>query len=121
MILTSLRSRWIRNQSVLFVGFRFLAQIVARFGNFLLFPLMAHHLGAEGYGVQTQLNAISGVLLPIATLGLSFSVVRIIAGKNDPYYVTARFISTLLLTVGAASALGLGIVISAPLMNRLFI
>jgi O-antigen/teichoic acid export membrane protein len=115
------KSRWLHSQSVLFVGFRFLAQIVARFGNFLLFPLMARHLGTEGYGVQTQLNAINGVLLPVATLGLGFSVVRLIAGKHDSQYITARFLSTLLLTVGAASALGLVIVIAAPLLNSLFI
>jgi O-antigen/teichoic acid export membrane protein len=121
MILAKLKSRWLRNQSVLFVGFRFLAQIVARFGNFLLFPLMARYLGTEGYGVQAQLNAINGVLLPIATLGLGFSVVRIIAGKNDPQYVSTRFMSTLLLTVGVASSLGLAIAVFAPFLNSLFI
>jgi O-antigen/teichoic acid export membrane protein len=121
MILTAIKSRWLRSQSTLFVGFRFLAQIVARFGNFLLFPLMARYLGTVGYGVQTQLNAINGVLLPIATLGLGFSVVRMIAGKNDPDFVTARFMSTMLLTVGVASALGLTIIISAPFLNSLFI
>ncbi|HEX2907545.1 MAG TPA: oligosaccharide flippase family protein [Phototrophicaceae bacterium] len=120
-MLAAVKTRLVRNQSVINVGFRFLAQIVAQVGNFLLFPLLARNLGTEGFGVQTQLNAINGVLLPIATLGLGFSVVRLIAGKDDVGYISARFLSTLLLATSVACALGAGVFVAAPILNDLFI
>lgn len=105
----------------LYIVFRFLAEIAARVGSFITFPLMAKYLGTEGYGVQTQINAITGILIPIATIGLGFSVVRVVAGKNDISYISARFFSTFLTVMGFSSILTLLVIIAAPWLNNLFV
>ena len=105
----------------LYIVFRFLAELVGRAGSFITFPLLAKFLGTEGYGIQTQMGAINGMVMPIATMGLGFSVVRQISGKDDVSYVSARFLSTFMVVIASSSTLTALVIIFAPLLNSLFI
>jgi O-antigen/teichoic acid export membrane protein len=102
------------------VGVRFAAEAATRGAGLLLFPLIARHLGASAYGVQMQANAFVGVLVPISTLGLGFSVVRTAAGAVDPKSVSARFTSTLRRILWTSVGLGLLMWVAAPALAALF-
>ncbi len=108
-------------RSYLFILFRFGAEFAARASTFITFPLLTTYLGTEGYGVQTQITTINNILVPVATLGLGFSVVRVVAGNTDAAYTSARFASTLLLSVGVSLALAAAVILAAPLLNALFV
>jgi O-antigen/teichoic acid export membrane protein len=105
----------------IFIAVRFLAEFAARAGSFVTFPLLARFIGSEGYGVQAQLGAMNGVLIPVATLGLGFAVVRVVAGHQTNAYVSTRFFSTMLLVTVASSFLAGFITLVAPWVNVLFI
>lgn len=82
---------------------------------------MARYLGTEGYGVNAQTNTIISFLIPIATLGLGFGVVRLIAGKQSIESISTRFYSTILFVGLASSILSLTVFLLAPFLNQLFI
>jgi O-antigen/teichoic acid export membrane protein len=102
------------------VAVRFLAEAVNRGAGLLLFPLIAGYLGATAYGIQMQASALIGVLVPVSTLGLGFSVVRTAAGRVDPKHVSARFTSTFRYVLIPSIGLGVGVFVAAPLLETLF-
>ena len=103
-----------------FIAARFLAEVSNRLANLIAFPLLAHALGAEGYGVNAQISVINGVLIPIAALGLGFSVVRTISGHRDPVRAGQTFFSTIFLVMATACGLAGMIAFLAPALNNLF-
>jgi O-antigen/teichoic acid export membrane protein len=82
---------------------------------------MARYLGTEGYGVNAQANTIVTFLVPIATLGLGFGVVRLISGSQSVQSVSSRFYSTLVLVSFVSLFLSFLVYISAPILNQFFI
>jgi O-antigen/teichoic acid export membrane protein len=99
---------------------RFVAEAIGRGAAFLLFPLLARHLGAEAYGVQMQTAAVAGVLVPVATLGLGFGVVRTTAGAVDRLHVSARYTTTLSIILVTSLLLAAAVALAAPVLNALF-
>lgn len=104
----------------LFIAFRFLAEFTSRASTLITFPLMARYLGTEGYGVNTQTNTLITFLVPIATLGLGFGVVRLIAGKQSVRAVSSRLFSTLAVVSIVSLLLSFLVFLAAPLLNQLF-
>jgi len=105
----------------LFIFFRFFAEFTAKASSLITFPLLSRYLGPEGYGVNTQTTLFVSFLVPVATLGLGYGVVRMVAGKQSREYISARFFSTLLLVLASSSLLCVLIVLLAPILNTLFI
>lgn len=116
-----LRLRLNSNKNRLFIAFRFMAEFTSRASSLITFPLMARYLGADGYGVNTQIGVFITFLIPIATLGLGFGVVRIMAGNQTIETVSSRLYTTLLAVVTASSILSLFMFLAAPVLNQLFI
>ena len=104
-----------------FILFRFLAEFTARASSIITFPLLARCLGAEGYGIQAQIWTITGFLVPVATLGLGFSVVRMVAGNAGIHFVSTRFYSSLMMVVVVSSVLAGGVLFAAPVLNALVV
>jgi O-antigen/teichoic acid export membrane protein len=115
------RSNPIHPKNSLFIAFRFLAEFSARASTIITFPLMARYLGTEGYGVNSQTNALVTFLVPIATLGLGFGVVRLISGTQSVKSVTSRLFSTITVVSLTSAFLSLIIILLAPVINQLFI
>ncbi len=105
-----------------------LKDIVVRFGSegvirlcgLISFPLLAHALGADGYGVVIGTGAIIGLAMAFGGLGLSFHVARMMQTGDGP--ANARLLRTLL----AINLLG-GLILAgmdlacAPWLARAFI
>jgi len=109
------------DKTAAFILVRFIAEFVNCSGNLIVLPFMAIFLGAEGYGVNSQILAINGFLIPIALMGLGFAVVRVIAGKNDTSLISKYFQTTVFLVIIASCILAVSVIIIAPILNSLFI
>lgn len=109
------------DKTTLFILIRFIAEFVNCFGNLIILPFMAIYLGTEGYGVNSQILAITGFLVPIALIGLNFAVVRVIAGKNDKSLISKYFQTTVILVIIASCILTVAVIILAPVLNFFFI
>jgi O-antigen/teichoic acid export membrane protein len=109
------------NKNHIFIAIRFFAEFTSRASTLITFPLMARYLGTEGYGVNAQTNTIISFLIPIATLGLGFGIVRLIAGKQSIQSISSRFYSTIVVVSLVSSVLSLIIFFLAPFINQFFI
>jgi O-antigen/teichoic acid export membrane protein len=105
----------------IFIAVRFLAEFTARAGGFVTFPLLARSIGSEGYGVQAQLGTINGILIPIAALGLGFTVVRVVAGRQSVVFISTRFLSSLLMVTVVSIGLAISVALLAQWLNDFFI
>jgi len=103
-----------------FVIARVFAEFALRAGSLITFPLLSRAIGAEGYGVNSQLGVINSVLWPIATVGMGFSIVRMITGNKNKEYVSARFNSSILLVLCTSLLLASFVFFLAPFINDLF-
>jgi O-antigen/teichoic acid export membrane protein len=104
-----------------FIAIRFLSELISRASALITFPIMAHYLGTEGYGINAQVNTLISFLVPITSLGLGFGIVRTLAGNNDRTYVSSRIISTLLVTLFTSSLCAAIVFIAAPQINNTLI
>lgn len=120
MNFTALREKLKINQHKLNIVSRFAAEAIGRASSLITFPIVARYLSSEGYGVQSQINTITNLLVAVASLGLGFSVVRLIAGKSDVKYVSQRFFSTLVMVTAVSTAMMAAIMLFAPWINETF-
>lgn len=81
---------------------RFAAEGTTKGIGFLTMPLLVHFLGAAGYGHYSFAQAAIGALVPVASLGLGFSLVRQIIGTSSPSLVTVRLFGAFIMASMAA-------------------
>lgn len=117
----SIKHMFVLQKDRLFIVIRFLAEFTSRAGSFVAFPLLVHFVGSEGYGVQAQLVTINGMLIPIAALGLGFTVVRVLAGRQTVAFISTRFFSSMLMVTVVSFVLAALVALAAPWLNDLFI
>jgi O-antigen/teichoic acid export membrane protein len=82
---------------------------------------MAKYLGTEGYGVNAQINTLVSLVVPIMTMGLGYGVVRLIAGKDDQFYISSRIKSSLLSVLSLSILTSILVILLAPIINQFFI
>ncbi len=95
------------------------SQVLLRLRSLVTLPLFARMLGAEGYGIFTQINVTVNLLVPFISFRLDTAVVRFLAGEDDKkrfrdrfymalFFITAAgIILTLLLSVVAGLSSGI--------------
>ena len=85
----------------LFAGRVFLVGItkaITSFRGLLLIPILTKSLGAEGYGIWTQIQVTISLLAPPCALGLGYAIVRFLATENDREKVSTGIISVFSIT-----------------------
>ena len=87
----------------------------------ILIPILAKTLGAEGYGIWSQILVTISLLAPPCTLGLGYAIVRFLAAEKDKEKV-GKGVSSILITTSliALAASGLIFVLSKPLAIAVF-
>ncbi|MGA2418233.1 MAG: flippase [Candidatus Staskawiczbacteria bacterium] len=65
------------------IGILGLVQLLNILSGLIVLPVITKILGAENYGVWTQITVTSGLISSIAVLGLPFALVRFLAGEKD--------------------------------------
>lgn len=95
-------------------GFVGLAQILLRFKGLFFLPLIAKLLGVAHYGIWAQVGVTVGLLVPIATMGLGYTLTRYLPAetketKRETFYacliagLLASFILSLMIFINSSS------------------
>lgn len=78
---------------------------------FILIPILTKTIGAEGYGILTQLRVTLMLLSPFLMLGLDSAVVRFLSGQKNKDAVRNGFLSSITLVFSFSVIVGLTLVI----------
>jgi len=109
------------DRNTIFIAIRFIAEFINSIYGIIIFPLILIHLGPEAYGISAQIGTINGFMIPLATLGLGFAVIRLISGNTDRIFISKYFFTVLLITGFAGVILTTIVIIFAPFLNSLII
>jgi O-antigen/teichoic acid export membrane protein len=103
------------------VGLAGVANAIVNLRGLILIPILTKTLGADGYGIWSQIAVTVSLLVPICTLGLGIAITRFLAPEKDKEKVGRDF--SAILAVASLIALGLsGLVfaLSQPLAISVF-
>ena len=81
-----------------------LADLLIRFKAFIFIPIISKLLGASAYGLWAQLMVTINMAYPLVILGMNFSFLRFLPGKN-PEEIKKKFM-TLIYYVATTSVIG---------------
>jgi len=84
------------------IGILGLNQLVIAVSGIIELSAITKLLGAESYGVWTQLIVTIGIIVPIAVLGLPYALVRFIAGEKNEKEIQDGFWSSFVLIVASS-------------------
>jgi len=93
------------------IGLIGIVQMLTNLRGILLLPIIAKSLGAESYGIWSQLIIALNVLSPIVLLGMPNALIRFLPGAKDKKEIREQLWSTLLLVI-VSSILGALLLIS---------
>lgn len=103
------------SKEVLFVG---LAQLLPRLTGFVTFPLITKTLGAENYGIYSQILITIGLISPVALLGLSTALRTFLPGEKNKNKLKNDFWSVLLIIFINSLVLLGGLYLVSPYLIR---
>ncbi len=93
-----------------------LVNLLGVFQSIIFLPIITKILGAESYGVWTQLKITLGLLVPFTFLGLNDALVRFLPGAKDKEESREGIYSSLAITFGVAMVTALVLLIfSGPI------
>ena len=72
------------------IGIVGITQLITMLRGFILLPIITKLLGAENYGIWTQITVTIGLVTPVIVLGLPYSLVRFLAGEKDRKEITEQ-------------------------------
>lgn len=103
------------------VGLVGITQTIITLRGLILIPILAKTLGAEGYGIWSQILVTIALLAGPCTLGLGYTIVRFLAPEKDKEKVN-KGVSSILATTSliALAASGLVFVLAKPLAIAVF-
>ncbi|MFA5134768.1 MAG: oligosaccharide flippase family protein [Patescibacteria group bacterium] len=79
------------------VGIRFIAQILLKLRALVFLPIISKKLGAEEYGIWTQITLTISLLVPIFMLRLETACIRFLNSQKDKANIKNIFFSSLFL------------------------
>lgn len=75
------------------------AQSLLRLRGLIILPVLSRNLGAEGYGLFTQVSVTIAMLIPLVLFRLDTALVRFLSGEEDPDVFRQKFYSALIFTL----------------------
>jgi len=103
------------------VGLAGITNTIVSLRGLILIPILTKTLGADGYGIWSQITVTVSLLAPLCTLGLGYAIIRLLAPEKDKGKVSKDFSSILATTSLIALAIsGLIFVFSQPLAIAVF-
>ena len=88
-----------RGKFVQSLAVRFLTHFILRIRGFLLIPIIAKLLGVTEYGIWTQLNISTLLLVPVLTLKLDLAAAHYLSATQEKDHLSRVIFSMLALTV----------------------
>jgi O-antigen/teichoic acid export membrane protein len=102
------------------VGILGLTQAVIAISGIITLPIITKFLGAQNYGTWIQLLVTIGLITPVATLGLSYTLVRFLAGEKDVWQIQDGVWSVTTVVFLFSAVIALGLLFFAPALARFF-
>src|SRR5579863_3311381 len=102
------------------IGILGLTQLVVAIGGVITLPIITKFLGAEDYGIWTQLMVTSNLIAPIALLGLPYTMARFLAGEKEKERIQDGIWSTTTLITGATATISLFLILFSAPISRFF-
>ena len=73
--------------------------LMVTLSDIILLPLLTKTLGAQDYGIWSQVQATVGLMVPLAALGLPFAMVRFLTAEKDKKEIQEGFYSIVAIVV----------------------
>jgi O-antigen/teichoic acid export membrane protein len=103
------------------VGLVAISGIIAKFKPLIFLPIITKALGTSDYGVYTTLFTTVLFLMPISSLGLNFSIVRLLASEKDKQKIKEVMSSVLFVSLAVSGLVSLLLFFSSEaLANTVF-
>lgn len=101
------------------IGIILAAQVgVQLLGLFVRLPLLTNELGVDLYGTWSIILTTATLVAPMATLGFTMAIVRLLAAEKDNRRIRDDFLSAIFVVLAAGSILSLILVLcSGPLAS----
>ena len=100
---------------VIWVG---LAQFLPRIQGFITFPLITKTLGAENYGIYSQILVTIGLISPFALLGINTAMRRFLSGEKDKHRLAGSFWAALSIVAFNGLLLLIGLYFVSPYLVK---
>jgi len=103
------------------VGLVGITNLIISLRGLILIPILTKTLGADGYGIWSQIWATISLLAPFCTLGLSYAILRFLSTEKDKETIGEGLSSIFAITAVIAFILSsLILIISEPLAVAVF-
>jgi O-antigen/teichoic acid export membrane protein len=100
---------------VIWVG---LAQFLPMIKGFIIFPLITKTLGAESYGIYSQILVTIGLISPFALLGLPTAMMRFLPGEKGKHRLAGTFWAALSIIAFNGLLLLIGLYFVSPYLIK---
>lgn len=102
------------------IGFVSVSKILISVEGIVLLSVLTKFLGAQGFGVWSQVKITLALLVPIASLGLNRTIGRFLTGIKDKKHFGREWTATVISGAVFATALAAGLaLVSGPLSRAL--
>jgi O-antigen/teichoic acid export membrane protein len=103
------------------VGLVAVTEIITKLKPLIFLPIITKALGTSDYGVYTTLFTTILFLMPISSLGLNFSVVRLLASETDKKKIKEVMSSVLFVSLAVSGLVSLLLFLSSEVLaNTVF-
>ena len=103
------------------VGLVGITNVIINLRGLILLPILTKTLGAEGYGIWSQILVTISLLAPFCTLGLSYAILRFLGPEKDKGKISKGLSSIFAITALIGLALSaLIFILSKPLAIAVF-
>lgn len=103
------------------VGLVGITNLIISMRGLILIPILTKTLGADGYGIWSQIWATVSLLAPFCTLGLSYAILRFLGPEKDKQIIGKGLSSIFVITAAIGLILSsLIFIISEPLAVTVF-
>ena len=103
------------------VGLVGITNLIISMRGLILIPILTKTLGADGYGIWSQIGATISLLAPFCTLGLSYAIIRFLCTQKDKQIIGKGLSSIFAITAVIAFIVSsLIFIISEPLAAAVF-
>jgi len=103
------------------VGLVGVTNLIISMRGLILIPILTKTLGADGYGIWSQIWATISLLAPLCTLGLSYAILRFLSTEKDKGVIGKGLSSIFAITAAIGLMLSsLIFIISEPLAVAVF-
>ena len=102
------------------IGWVGLSQVIVALSGIILLPFITKILGAENYGIWTQILVTVGILNPFGLLGLHYSLVRFLPAKKDTKEIQDKIWSVTIIVFCVSAIMAFALLVFSHPISKYF-